>query len=221
MHYVADAEGSSWAGVVRLLAGFLPPAGALQQQGAGPAGRGGGAGAGGGPQQPAAPAGFQSVQAGSRVLFCVALWNALPVDVPLAGAELALRDDRGSFSVPLADADVAALIARSRQSAEGPRSSSRSSSISGEAAAAEAEAGGGAAPLSPPALAPGGWRRLVASVPVRCAGALTATWVKLSFGPGASLALRLGAGPGAGASQQAVAGPSASSPLPPFPAATG
>lgn len=197
LHYVAEAEGSGWSSVVRLACGFLPLAPA-----------------GGGAQQ------AQHAQQGAA-RFGVALWNALPVDLPLAGAELALRDEQGAFSVPLVDADGSS----STGSSNGAGHVSRSSGGAWEplpAGAAGLARLAAPAPLSPPGLAPGGWRRLAAAVPLRCAGALTAAWVRLRFGASSSVALRLSAGAGAellpGAALRAA---TLDTVLPPFPTASG
>eukprot|EP00887_Chlorella_sp_A99_P005191 scaffold1.g5191.t1 len=189
LEYSVETPDSGWLSVLAASCGFMQASGpGTQQQQRQPPGLGAAAWA------PAAPP-----------VFGAGLWNNLPVDLPISAAELTLRDDHGTFTVPLR-----------------PQPPSGSSGTASRlAAASSSDAGpGGAATIRAPA---GAWLRLCAEVPARCSGALQATALTLRLGPSSSLAVHLGGvgQPRKGAAAVGLLGASYEANVPPFGAASG
>ena len=193
LSYAVETADSGWLSILALSCGFLQP-GSCSVSGSG------GTGSSVTPEQ-AGP---------GPAVFAVGLWNNLPMDLPLAGVELTLRDHQGTFSVPLGT--------YRRDGSSSPAFNQGSSSGGGGGT------GGGGAPEHGARVnvPQSGWLRLSAEVAARCSGSLQATVLTLHLGPSSSLDFKLGGLlPAAGATAVGLLQGSYESGVLPFSAATG
>jgi hypothetical protein len=149
-------------------------------------------------------AGFQAAPAApSELHFAVAVFSHLPIALPLAGAALQLRDEKGSFTVAAAQGPPPPAPppppqqqqqqqgAQQQQGDGAPQLSDALSRLQLGAAAAVAQQQQPAKPLANATLAPGGWHRFHFSFAPRCVGPLAAEQLTLALSPNASVAVSL------------------------------
>ena len=156
---------SGWLSVLPICAGFIrptsPPAPPLATAGTG---------------GPTATTGSSS-EVGSGVWFAAAVWNALPVALPLAGVELELSDVLG----PLPPLHLLPTTSTA------PAAAAAGGGGGGDAAAAQ----GGSGSV---ALQPGAWQRVAGEVAVRRAGQVQAVALTLWLGTAGKAAAAGGQG---------------------------
>jgi hypothetical protein len=167
-------------------------------------------------------AGFQAAAlAPSELQFAVAVYSHLPVSLPLAGATLQLRDEKGTFTVAASQGPPPPLPPPQQQQADGAGQLSESLGrlqLGGKQQQQQQQQRQPAKPLANASLAPGAWHRLHFAFEPRCVGPLAAEQLTLTVSPQASVAFSLlsfpprqpslggGAAPGGGAPFGAAAG---------------